>query len=149
MLLSLNKETHKILLPFYKYSMWASFVTWITSTQYRISLHVSFIVSRSIDWMDSQIRIVRSLMSRGNGGTYTRLLTHPHRNKSMGVKSGDLGGHSVGPPRPIHLSETFHWGNRSQNEGSGVDHRSVEKISFVQSLQEVGAWASSLSCWGR
>jgi hypothetical protein len=43
-------------------------------------------------------------MSRVNGRTYTRSLTHSHRNKSIGVKSEDLGGHAVGPPRPIHLS---------------------------------------------
>lgn len=32
----------------------------------------------------------------------TSFLTYPQRKKSKGDKSGDLGGHGVVPPRPIH-----------------------------------------------
>jgi hypothetical protein len=86
-------------------------------------------------------------MSCGNGGTYTRSLAHPHRKKSMDVKSGDLGGHVVGPPRPINLLGNVSL--RKQNYGSAVEHRPVEKLAFLQSLQEVGAWASSPTCRDR
>ena len=37
------------------------------------------------------------------GVSYTRLFMGPHKKKSRGVKSGDLGGQGTGPPRPIHL----------------------------------------------
>jgi hypothetical protein len=30
--------------------------------------------------------------------------TQPHKKKSNGVKSGDLGGEAIGPTLPIHLS---------------------------------------------
>ena len=33
----------------------------------------------------------------------TLFLTHPHRQKSYGVRSGLLAGQWIGPPRPIHL----------------------------------------------
>ena len=41
--------------------------------------------------------------SDSTGVSYTRLFMGPYKNKSRGVKSGDLGGQGTGPPRPIHL----------------------------------------------
>ena len=37
------------------------------------------------------------------GVSCTRLFIGPHKKKSRGVESGDLGGQGTGPPRPIHL----------------------------------------------
>jgi hypothetical protein len=41
--------------------------------------------------------------------THGRICIHmflqvPHRKKSSGMRSGNLGGHAVGPPCPIHIS---------------------------------------------
>jgi hypothetical protein len=33
----------------------------------------------------------------------TKFFTQPHKKKSNGVNSGDLGGQAIGPPLPIHL----------------------------------------------
>jgi hypothetical protein len=41
----------------------------------------------------------------GNGRTQTVSLTNPQQKTSMGVRSGDLGGHCIGPPRPVHWPE--------------------------------------------
>lgn len=34
---------------------------------------------------------------------YTTFFKYPHKKKSRLDKSGDLGHHDIGPPRPIHL----------------------------------------------
>ena len=54
-------------------------------------------------WMASQhfrIRCCRWWKSR-IGSWYTRSFRWPQRKKSKGVRSGDRGGHSIGPRRPI------------------------------------------------
>ena len=60
------------------------------------------------------------------GVSYTRLLMCPHKKKSRGVKSGDLGGQGTGPPRPIHL---------------------LEYLSFITWRTAIEKWAGALSCW--
>ncbi|GFS78618.1 hypothetical protein TNCV_3148181 [Trichonephila clavipes] len=51
-----------------------------------------------------------SIRSRGNGETKTLSLIKPHRKRSQGITSGDLGGHlnnavSSRPIRPIQRCE--------------------------------------------
>lgn len=40
----------------------------------------------------------------GRGGSKTLCLTHPHIEKSRGVKIGNWGGQAIIPPRPIHAT---------------------------------------------
>ena len=48
----------------------------------------------------------------GTGVENTLSLTYPHKKKSRGVISGDLGGQGVGPSLPIHLFGNFASKNR-------------------------------------
>jgi hypothetical protein len=41
------------------------------------------------------------------GGMCTLSFTYPQNEKSMGVRLGDLGGHGMQPPQPIHLPVNF------------------------------------------
>jgi hypothetical protein len=41
------------------------------------------------------------------GGMYKFSFTNPQNEKSIGVRLGDLGGHGMQPPRPIHLPVNF------------------------------------------
>jgi hypothetical protein len=43
----------------------------------------------------------------GVGGLYTRFLPHPHRQKSRGVRSGNLGGQELSPPPSILAFSTW------------------------------------------
>ena len=40
----------------------------------------------------------RSVSSSGTGVSYTRLLICPHKKESRGIRSGEQGGHTTGPP---------------------------------------------------
>ena len=52
-------------------------------------------ISHSIDDFGSSM--VRGFLE------YTLSFKYPQKKKSGGVKSGDLGGHAIEPPRPIHF----------------------------------------------
>jgi hypothetical protein len=65
-------------------------------------------VSLVMKAMTVMIRCLNSGKDRGRGGTNALSFMYPHKKKSHGVKSGDLGGHlhhttSLAPARPIHL----------------------------------------------
>jgi len=49
---------------------------------------------------DSEIQMIRS-SSESNGNVYIRALMWPHRKKSIGARSGDMGDQDSGLPRPI------------------------------------------------
>jgi len=44
----------------------------------------------------------------GRGGRKTLCLTHPHTEKSRGVKTGNQGGQAIFPPHPIQAT-TVRW----------------------------------------
>jgi hypothetical protein len=48
--------------------------------------------------------ITKLLKVHWYGGMYTLSFTNSQNEKSMGVRLGDLDGHGMQPPRPIHLS---------------------------------------------
>jgi hypothetical protein len=48
----------------------------------------------------SIIRARSSSRLAGSSGTKILSLTQPHTENSMGVKSGELGGQAIVPPRP-------------------------------------------------
>jgi hypothetical protein len=77
-------------------SVWAPVVARQISKQYSSSCHVfisMWAVTRSTT---STIRCLKSAISR-TFLLYTTSLINPHAKKSNGVKSGDLGGQTVGP----------------------------------------------------
>ena len=81
-------------------------MTWQISRRQSISVHTRINKSLVKAAKASLIRSQSSIRSRGNGGTKTLSLTKPHKKKSHGVMSGDLGGHfnnasSSRPVRPI------------------------------------------------
>jgi hypothetical protein len=75
--------------------MCAPWVRRHTMIRYSSSCHTRVNIGASIFFTAAMIRAFRSARSRGNGGTNTRSLTYPHRKKSQGVTSGDLGDHSI------------------------------------------------------
>jgi len=50
------------------------------------------------------IRARSSSKHAGRGGTKTLSLSYPHTGKSRNVKSGDRGGQTIIPPRPIQAA---------------------------------------------
>lgn len=82
-LLSLNKETCTIIFLFHKCSVWVPFVT------HRSSSLILLSVSRSVDWMDSRIQILRSVMSQIHG------MLHPTITRDITDLDSNLWSHSV------------------------------------------------------
>jgi hypothetical protein len=75
---------------------------WLNETAYYHSLSKKLASTRAM------VLIILSRISwrsTGMGGMYTLSFMNPQNEKSMGVRLGDLGGHGMQPPRPIHLSE--------------------------------------------
>jgi hypothetical protein len=73
-------------------------------------------MSTSMGSMAVAIRCRNSGRSCGRGGTYTASFTYPHRIRSQGVRSGDLGGQlrnarSLAVARPVQRRGRFHSGN--------------------------------------
>ena len=66
-----------------------------------LAMFLLYIYSNSINCFNySNVQIINV----SNFGLVTISFTQPHRKKSNGVILGKLGGHGMGPSRPIHLS---------------------------------------------
>ena len=107
--------------------MCAPRVMWHTLIQYSSSRHTHVNMGASIFFTAALIHAIRSMRSRGNGGTNTRSLTYPQGKKSQGVMSGDFGGHSVSgwsfpDARPVqHPGNTaFRYWRTSQWKWAGL-----------------------------
>jgi len=66
------------------------------------------VVRLSASWLSFMQAIISSMLTRSSSRVstfflYTSLFIKPHKQKSNGVKSGDLGGQLMVLPRPIHL----------------------------------------------
>ena len=72
--------------------MSAPLMTRHTPIRYSSSCHTRVNMRASIFFTAAMIRAFRSARSRA---TNTRSLTYPQRKKSQGVRSGDLGAHSI------------------------------------------------------
>jgi len=57
----------------------------------------------------SVIRDRSSSIFAGRSRTKTLSLMYPRTDKSRGVKSGDLGGQAIVPPRPIQTTTVQDW----------------------------------------
>jgi hypothetical protein len=77
-------------------SVWAAAVARQISKRYSSCCHVFISTWGVISWTASTIRCLKSAKSR-TFLLYTTSLINPHAKKSNGVKSGDLGGQTVGP----------------------------------------------------
>jgi hypothetical protein len=92
---------------FYKCSLLLSLVMRQTSRRYSnstYSLPKKVTCTRA---MALTILSRSSWRSTGMGGMYTLSFTNPQNEKSMCVRLGDLGGHGMQQPRPIHLPVNF------------------------------------------
>jgi hypothetical protein len=100
-------EHFLILQVFYKCSILLPLVMWQTSRWYSNSTHIlpkKVTCSRAVT-----LTILSRISSRSTrtGGMCTLSFTNPQKEKSMGVRLGDLGGHKMQLPWPIHLPVNF------------------------------------------
>ncbi|PSN40413.1 hypothetical protein C0J52_19257 [Blattella germanica] len=79
----------------YKCSMCAPLVTRQISRRYSSSVQTRASMFLFMESTAALILCLRSFMSAGNGGTYTKSLLYPHKKKMQGVMSGDRGGHGT------------------------------------------------------
>jgi len=77
--------------------MWAPAVARQISKRYSSCCHVFISMWGAIGWTASKIRCVKSARSRTFLLYATSLINTHAKKKSNGVKSGDLGGQTVGP----------------------------------------------------
>ena len=80
-------------------SVWAPVVARQISKRYSSSCHMFISMWGVISSTASMIHCLKSARS-WTFLLYTTSLINPHAKKSIGVKSGDLGGQAVGPPFP-------------------------------------------------
>ena len=64
-------------------------------------LHILFLLSLRL--LNSSVILLCKSWRLAGGVLYTLAFKYPHRKKSNGARSGDLGGHSTGWPRPTTL----------------------------------------------
>ena len=90
----------------YRHSMCSPFVTRQTSILRSVSRHTHSSMSAVTETAASKMRCFNSSSSLGKDGKYTKSLIRPHKNKSHGVRSGDLGASSSKESPLVRLQQS-------------------------------------------
>ena len=94
-LMPIEPETLQVFSLHQKCSMCLTLLIRQTFNRLSNSFHTHVSMSRSISATAAVIQLRNSWRLAGTGGTKTVSFTNPHKKKSQGVRSGDLGGQRI------------------------------------------------------